>query len=222
MAGTITAAELYSRVLDLFYPPRCGGCDHRGSWFCDDCRSSIKPASDEPHSIMGVRALVCAGAFGGPLREAIHHLKYENDRPLARPLAGLIYGSLSDSVGWPRMQELQPAIVPVPLHKDRQRARGFNQAHLLALELSRCTKWQVDTSLSRHKSTRSQVGLSAQERGENVRDAFSWDGGEEPPSAVLLLDDVFTTGSTLGECVAIVRAAGAREIYVATVARARV
>lgn len=171
---------------------------------------------------MGVRALVCAGAFGGPLREAIHHLKYENDRPLAYPLAGLIYDSLQANIKWPRMQELQPAIVPVPLHKDRLRARGFNQAHLLALELSHLTAWPVDTSLSRHKSTRSQVGLSVEDRGENVRDAFSWDSDEEPPSAVLLLDDVFTTGSTLGECVAIMRAAGAREIYVATVARARV
>ncbi len=206
-------------VLDLIYPPRCGGCDHRGRWFCDECRLSIKPASDEPHSIMGVISLVCAGAFDGPLREAIHHLKYENDRPLARPLAELIYVALQGCARWPRMCDVKPAIVPVPLHKDRQRARGFNQAYLLGLELSRHTEWEVVTNLSRRKSTRSQVGLSAQERGENVRDAFSWDS-EQPPAAVLLLDDVFTTGSTLGECVATIRAAGTREIYVATVARA--
>lgn len=162
---------------------------------------------------------MCAGAFTGPLREAIHHLKYENDRPLARPLAGLVHDALQRSHAWPKMEAVKPALVPVPLHKDRQRARGFNQAYLLAVELASETAWQVDTSLYRRKSTRSQVGLTAEERGENVLDAFSWES-TEPPLAVLLLDDVFTTGSTLGECVATVRAAGAREIYVATVARA--
>lgn len=205
-------------MLDLFYPPRCGGCDRRGGWFCDDCRLSVAPARDDPHSIMGIKALVCGGAFDGPLREAIHHLKYENDRPLARPLAELVHDALQRSRAWPRMEAVKPVLVPVPLHKDRRRARGFNQSHLLAVELAKQTAWQVDTSLHRIKSTRSQVGLSAEERNENVLDAFSWES-QEPPAAVLLLDDVFTTGSTLGECVATVRAAGACEIYVATVAR---
>lgn len=220
MAGAVIKAELRNRVLDLFYPPRCGGCDRRGTWFCRECRLSIKPASGESHSIMDVRAVVSAGAFDGPLREAIHNLKYENDRPLARPLAELVYVALQGSARWPRMVDRQPAIVPVPLHIDRQRARGFNQAHLLALELSRYTGWAVDTSLSRRRNTRSQVGLSAAARGENVYDAFSWTG-EQPPSGVLLLDDVLTTGSTLKECAGAVRAAGGQEIYVATVARAR-
>lgn len=220
MVCALTGAEFYTWVLDLFYPPRCGGCDRRGTWFCQECRLSIQPASREPHSVLGALAIVSAGTFDGPLREAIHNLKYENDRPLARPLAELVYVALQGGARWPRMVDTQPAVVPVPLHRDRQRARGFNQAHLLALELSRYTGWPVDTSLSRRRNTRSQVGLSAEERGENVYDAFSWTS-EQPPAAVLLLDDVLTTGSTLKECAGAVRAAGGQEIYVATVARAR-
>jgi ComF family protein len=169
---------------------------------------------------MGVHGLVCAGEFDGRLREAIHNLKYENDTPVARPLAGIIYAALQHSPYWPDLQHLAPAIVPVPLHKERERSRGYNQSQLLATELAQRTGWTLRTNLKRVKYTRSQVDLNARERADNVRDAFAWAGDETYP-AVLLLDDVFTTGSTLGECVAVVRATGAKRIYIATVARAK-
>jgi ComF family protein len=169
---------------------------------------------------MGVHGLVCAGDFDGPLRQAIHNLKYENDTPLALPLSEIVHAALEHSPYWPDLQRLAPAIAPVPLHRERERARGYNQSYLLGLELARRTGWPLASNLKRLKQTRSQVGLDSQERAENVRDAFAWEGDAVYP-AVLLLDDVFTTGSTLGECVTVVRATGARRIYIATVARAR-
>ncbi len=220
MITSPTAAKAWNLIFDLLYPPRCGGCDRRGDWFCAGCRESIAPPKDERHSIMGVHGLVCAGEFDGPLRQAIHNLKYENDTPLARPLAEIVHAALEHSPYWADLQRLAPAIVPVPLHKEKERSRGYNQAHLLSIELARRTGWGVTGNLKRLKHTRSQVGLDAKERAENVRDAFAWEGDETYP-AVLLLDDVFTTGSTLGECVAVVRATGAKRIYIATVARAK-
>jgi ComF family protein len=169
---------------------------------------------------MGVHGLVCAGEFDGPLREAIHNLKYENDTPVARPLAGIVHAALAHSPYWPDLQRLAPAIVPVPLHKERERSRGYNQSHLLGLGLAERTGWTLRDNLKRVKHTSPQVDLNAQERADNVRDAFAWEGDETYP-AVLLVDDVFTTGSTLGECVVVVRATGAKRIYIATVARAR-
>jgi ComF family protein len=169
---------------------------------------------------MGVHGLVCAGDFDGHLRDAIHNLKYENDTPLAHPLAEIMHAALEHSPHWADLQRLTPTILPVPLHKEKQRARGYNQAHLLGRELARLTGWHLAANLKRVKHTRSQVGLDAHERADNVRNAFAWEGDETYP-AVLLVDDVFTTGSTLGECVAVVRTTGAKRIYIATVARAR-
>ena len=220
MIRNVYRSKAWNLVLDWLYPPRCGGCDRRGEWFCSTCRESIAPPKDEGHSIMGVHGLVCAGEFDGPLREAIHNLKYENDTPVARPLAGIVHAALAHSPYWPDLQRLAPAIVPVPLHKERERSRGYNQSHLLGLGLAERTGWTLRDNLKRVKHTSPQVDLNAQERADNVRDAFAWEGDETYP-AVLLVDDVFTTGSTLGECVVVVRATGAKRIYIATVARAR-
>ena len=220
MITASTGPKAWNFILDLLYPPRCGGCDRRGEWFCAGCRESVAPPKEVGHSIMGVHGLVCAGEFYGSLRQAIHNLKYENDTPLAAPLAEIARAALEHSRYWPDLQQLAPTIVPVPLHREKERSRGYNQAHLLGVELARRTGWSLASNLKRLKHTRSQVGLEAHERTENVRDAFAWEGNETYP-AVLLLDDVFTTGSTLGECVAVVRATGARRIYIATVARAK-
>lgn len=214
-----TTPKAWNFLLDLLYPPRCGGCDRRGEWFCAECLESIAPPQAHAHSIMGVRGLICAGEFDGSLQQAVHNLKYENDTPLARPLASIVRAALEHSAYWPDLQHLAPTILPVPLHKEKQRSRGYNQAHLLGIELARLTNWDLRANLKRVKHTRSQVGLTAQERTDNIRDAFAWEGEATYP-AVLLLDDVFTTGSTLGECVAVVRATGAKRIYIATVARA--
>ncbi|HEX8598049.1 MAG TPA: ComF family protein [Chloroflexia bacterium] len=220
MLATSTQSKAWSLILDLLYPPRCGGCDRRGDWFCSSCRESIAPPHEQGHSIMGVHGLVCAGDFDGSLRQAIHNLKYENDTPLAHPLAEIMHAALEHSPHWPDLQRLTPTILPVPLHKEKQRSRGYNQAHLLGRELARLTGWHMAANLKRMKHTRSQVGLDAHERAVNVRDAFAWEGDETYP-AVLLVDDVFTTGSTLSECVAVVRATGVKRIYIAAVARAK-
>jgi ComF family protein len=205
-------------LLDQIYPPRCGGCDLRGTLFCEECLSAIEAPGEGLRGVAGIDRTLSAGLFGGPLREAIHKLKYEGDRPLARPLARFIHFCL-ESEQRLVFAEGPAAIIPVPLHRDRERQRGYNQSRLLAGELVRLNGLTVAAGLVRTRPTRAQVGLDNEERRENVRGAFAWHG-EQVPRVVLLIDDVCTTGATLSECAACLREAGASIILAATVARA--
>lgn len=213
------ASAAWTLVLDAFYPPRCGGCERRGTWLCAECISLVNNAPARGEAVPGVAALVCAGAFMGPLREAVHKLKYECDRPLARPLAKLLSAALEQNGDWVDSEGETPVLVPVPLHPSRQRGRGYNQAELIARELSALTGWPVRGGLVRVRDTRSQVGLAPEARAENVRDAFEWREGK-PPVFAMLVDDVCTTGATLSECAYALTSAGARRVTAATVARA--
>jgi competence protein ComFC len=222
MRRNLQASQLFlgawDRLLDLLYPPRCGGCDRRGTLFCDACLLAIAVPLYDREGVEGMRLLISAGAFDGPLRTAIHNFKYESDTPLARPLALM----LSDVLARDENAELDgdpPALVPVPLHVERRKARGYNQSELLARELSKLTGWHVVQGLERIRETRSQVGLSAQERRQNMQDAFAW-RGDAVPQRVLLIDDVCTSGATLSECATALRAVGVEEVYAATVAKA--
>jgi ComF family protein len=154
--------------------------------------------------------------FDGTLREAIHHFKYSNLQDLATPL-GQLMGDY-----WKQSPLPAEIIVPVPLHTDRLRERGYNQAALLARELGRSSGLSVsESSLTRVRATRPQVDLSAQERKENVRDAFHCPGTELKGKRVVLIDDVFTTGATLEACSIALRQVGACSVWALTLARPR-
>jgi ComF family protein len=113
-------------------------------------------------------------------------------------------------------------IVPVPLHRERLRKRGFNQAALLAHELSKQINLAMDdTTLVRHRATAAQVGLDVQQRRINVRDAFRCTTNRLAGRHVLLTDDVCTTGSTLEACTAALHEGGADSVQALTLARAR-
>lgn len=157
------------------------------------------------------------GRLEDPLQSIIHQFKYGSHPSLARPLARLIHALWVQS-----FQDRAPdMIVPVPLHKARQRERGFNQAWLLARHLSRWTQVPLmDRVLVRFRSTAVQAGLSRGQRRRNIRGAFKVpDRAAVRKRAVLLVDDVFTTGATLNECARMLRKQGAHRVDVATVAR---
>ncbi|MGH2365338.1 MAG: ComF family protein [Chloroflexota bacterium] len=149
------------------------------------------------------------------LREAIHRLKYSGHRGLAVELAAWL------EVAAAAYMDQVEALVPVPLHPARQRARGYNQSALLARELGqRCHMPVEDELLARVVDTRDQVKLTRVERQRNVRGAFAC----ARPSAVagrslLLVDDVCTTGSTLLACAAALTAAGAGSVRAVVLAR---
>lgn len=157
------------------------------------------------------------GRLEDPLQSIIHQFKYGSHPSLARPLARLLHALWVQGF----QDRALAMIVPVPLHKARQKERGFNQAWLLARHLSRWTQIPLmDRVLIRYRSTEVQAGLSRGQRRRNIRGAFRVaDRAAVRKRAVLLVDDVFTTGATLNECARMLRKQGAHRVDVLTVAR---
>ncbi len=151
----------------------------------------------------------------GGVRKAVHRLKYHRDLALADILAAQMLPLVREQ-GW----EID-AVVAIPLGKQRLRERGYNQAALVAFPLALGLDVPfLRHALSRTRETRSQVGLSAEERRQNVAGAFKAAGERVQGKTVLLVDDVMTTGATLDAAAQALLAAGAARVYAATVARA--
>jgi len=216
---TARLAPAWELFLDLIYPPRCGGCDNRGTLLCPECRRTIRGPGESALAVPEIDLLVYAGAFEGPLRKAIHKFKYQSDTPLAKRLAGLLTGRITRHLATTWREGEPPTLVPVPLHAAKRRERGYNQAELLARHIAKETGLRMDLGLVRVKETRSQVGLSGREREANVDGAFEW-RHEKAPRTVILVDDVCTTGATLAECAAVLKLKGARSVCAVTVAKA--
>ncbi|MCX7608015.1 MAG: ComF family protein [Anaerolineales bacterium] len=146
---------------------------------------------------------------------ALHSLKYRRNLALGEAIARQMLPFVR-SLGW----KIDCA-VPVPLGKARLKERGYNQVALVALPIAVWMGWRyVPQALVRSRETRSQVGLSAAERRLNVQDAFEARQELVAAKTVLVMDDVVTTGSTLASCASALLKAGARSVYVLTIARA--
>jgi len=186
-------------------PPLCECCGREvgAGDRCQDC------ARERP-AINGIRAV---SRYEGAVREAIHHLKYNGQRALAEPLAELLQ---RPAAGVPPAD----AIVPLPLHPSRERARGYNQSALLARELGRRLDVPVLAAARRIRETRDQIGLNRRERQANVRGAFACSKPEAVAGKhLLLVDDVCTTGSTLLACAEPLLKAKAASVWGLVVAR---
>jgi ComF family protein len=205
---------------DWLFPPRCVACQARGAWLCAACLEQVEylpaPGPHYTDQIAPLRAARSAAWFEGPLRQAVHHFKYEGLRVLAGVLGDILYA------GWSTRPWPAQVIVPVPLHGSRLRQRGYNQSALLSQELSVRTALPVVSAvLKRITPTRPQVGLSARERSDNVRDAFRCANPQLAGARVLLIDDVWTTGATMRACGQALLAGGAEAVWGLTLAHAR-
>jgi len=214
-------------------PPFCCRC---GDSLANRWRPASVPATPDRESqatLVAADSLLCkrcrrtpagpvavaraAGEYAGALRQLLHALKYEGRESLAPPLAALMRERA------PEVFEGASVVVPVPLHWQRRWQRGFNQAEALAAGLG----VPVCRALVRRRSTRAQFGLPAARRHRNVRGAFrpAWRGARRARSLlkgaiVVLVDDVATTGATLGACAEVLKGMGAREVRAITAARA--
>jgi competence protein ComFC len=220
-------------MLDWLYPPVCAGCATAGQRWCSTCQSKtlevgkkVCQQCGEPSSNVG-KCLLCRQAppaftavrswavYGGPIRHALHGLKYRQNISLGDSLSIhliKLYNQLNWNVDF---------IVPVPLSSKRKRSRGYNQSALLARPLSLATGIPYKASLlGRVRDTESQVGLSEKERLQNVRGAFSAQSKLVRGKTILVIDDITTTGATIQNCAAALVEAGAVQVYGLTVARA--
>jgi ComF family protein len=223
MPSALTLLTLRSAVdglVSILLAPACAACRRpldeptRGA-VCASCWSAIVPitplgSSGFPPSITLATAV---GPYEGALKEIVHALKYDPRPTIARHLAARMRDAGSCVLAG------ADAAVAVPLHRSRERARGFNQASALAAHLG----LPVIDALRRARKTASQADLPAAKRHANVDGAFAL---AVPPAqiddrVIVLVDDVSTTGATLNACAAPLLAAGAREVRALTAARAR-
>lgn len=214
----------------------CPHCDSRIEWMgsplCTQCGRSF--ASDqgvdhvcgacrnENYAFQGARAV---GRYGGALRAVIQHYKYRGCEPLAKPLGQLLW----DACWRYGLMDDVDAIVPVPLHRQRLRNRGFNQADLLLRQWPRLAASQgvpfdgrqiLSNALVRRRRTAPQAGLDRNARQANLRRAFALGTENVGGRRILLVDDVFTTGATVHACAQVLRRGGAASVKVLTLARA--
>ena len=163
------------------------------------------------------------GSYDGGLRELIHLLKYNGVRPAAGVLGRMLGETLSAVA--PSLAQPVVLLVPVPLYRGKRRQRGFNQTELIAQAALRAPisreRFQLASNiLVRVRDTRSQIGLTSHQRRENLRGAFAVTRPRQVAGReVVLVDDVYTTGTTASECARVLRRAGASRVWVATVAR---
>jgi ComF family protein len=232
-------------LLDILFPPRCHfckafipnasdlhlcaacleDCSLISSPLCTVCGIPFQTEVGEDHTCGGCisqlprfTAARSATLFDGPVRELIHRFKYNGRVQHCRPLALLTARQIG-----PFVQSASPdLIIPVPLHVKRLRQRGFNQAVLLGRVLAH--EWRLPFSLGnlrRIRWTEPQINLSAAERVANVRGAFSVrDPALLRDKRIILVDDVYTTGSTVAECARVLFKADAAAVCVVTIARA--
>jgi ComF family protein len=166
---------------------------------------------------------VAYGSYDSELRELIHFLKFNGVRPAANVLGRMLAETFENLE--PNLPTGTVVVIPVPLFKGKRHERGFNQAELIVRSALRAYpkrgRFQLASDiLLRTRKTHSQIGLTSHQRRENLRGAFavaqpSRISGHE----VVLVDDVFTTGTTATECARVLRRAGASKVWVATVAR---
>jgi ComF family protein len=232
LSRTLRAAG--GALLEIAVPRRCGLCGRFDTFLCDGCRATLLPA-EPPRcpTCWGVpdargRCRFCASVLVQPLdgargtyrledgaRRLVHAVKYDGLFALAEPMADLMTDTL-------RSWGIAPDVIaPVPLHPSRQRQRGFNQAALLARRVGANVGLPVETKLLRRvRRTTPQVRTAgADERQRNVAGAFTAPPGAASGAAVLLIDDVTTTGTTLRACADALRTAGCRRVYALTFAR---
>ena len=241
------ASQAYDSVLALVYPQACAVCGDSvesrhdgvvcaGCWIgtrlfteddtvCWKCgapsrgsvahenRKDVRCGHCDDHQFTFARA---CGSYAGGLRASVLALKREPhvSRRLAEVMCTTQKRSPIDDAD---------VIVPVPLHADRERARGFNQAAVLAHELARVSHLPIDEhSVVRAVHTeRHRAGMDARARRESVAGAFLVRHPKLMSGRrVLLVDDVFTTGATVSTCAASLKEAGATDVYVLTIARA--
>lgn len=225
---------MYGRLLDLVLPPRCVVCGKVETWLCASCADalpfSVRPtcsrcgdAWDGPGlcprcrtAPLHVNPIISAYVFQGPVRDAIHALKYRGGRQVVGPLSCRMATFWRDN-GFPT-----DLLIPVPLHPERELQRGYNQSALLATALALQVEVPADvTILYRTRATASQTHLDKQSRWDNVHDAFACSSTYDLTGLrVTLLDDVATTGATLDACAVALLAQGARSVGAFTLAHA--
>jgi len=221
-------------VIDLIFPIRCVSCRREGEWFCSSCAAKVSLSQKQfcpvcwnfnlggkvcencktKTPLAGLR-VAASYAENPTLASAVKTLKYKFSKPLARNLAGILTRAITQ-----KDYAEERIITAIPLHAKRLRYRGFNQAELLAREVSQNLQLPYEDLLIRNRNTLQQAKLSREKRLQNLRDAFSLASSINLQNkTVILVDDIASTATTLSEAAKVLRAAGAKEVWGLVIAR---
>ncbi|SEP62412.1 comF family protein [Lachnospiraceae bacterium NE2001] len=234
----ILTGETGEKFLDLLFPPRCALCDDvipaGGGHICSDCRKKLIPIKEPTcykcgKEVNSVETEYCKDCekrkrsyvrgfpvfkYAPPLTDSLMAFKYAGKKEYAAFFADAIYERFSAEF----LRLLPDAIVPVPINKHKLITRGYNQAELIAKLLGKRMNIQVRSDIiDRASDTKAQKELSPEERDRNLRNAFSV-SLQVDIEVVLLVDDIYTTGSTIEACTRALHEAGVKSVYYTSVA----
>ena len=235
------ASEVF---LDTIFPKHCLGCDIEGAFICALCVKNLKrrvdtercPACGKEAYLTGKYAngTLCASCrkslgldgiiwsfdYRGKLApRVIQAVKYYGIKELIEPLTAILYDSYLSIPFALRPEEIADKtdfvkLIPIPLHKRRSRARGFNQAELIAEELSRLSSWKLEKNiLKRARYTETQTELGREERILNMEGAFELLSPPDKEATYILIDDIITTGATIGSAAKLLKKNGAKVVW---------
>lgn len=225
--------KLKNFIIDIFFPPKCAHCGKVGFSICPGCLEEIQlnivqvcpgcnkisasgkycPRCRPKNHLL---AVTTCGIFRDPvLKDAIHDFKYNGIYSLAPTLSEIIIKKiLKEKIKF-------DVITFVPIAKNRERKRGYNQSELLTKEVAKKFEKPLFDKFLKVKYTKPQVGLSGKARRENLKNSFYINQKYKDVfgKKVLLIDDVCTTGSTLNECARVLKKSGAKTIWAVVLAR---
>jgi ComF family protein len=242
--GRINNIQKYGErfILDVIFPKKCIGCGVEGYLLCEECFSTIKYCKQKVcircgketadgmlckqcSRLLGIKNIIAAGDYNDKLwKDSIKYLKYHFLKDLACDLAELIKiyiekETFSDSEIKKTLLSEKTFLAATPLHKKREKWRGFNQSEEIAKKLSFEYRLPLLPGLVKTANKKPQAKLSGQERKENLKNCFIWKGKDLSGCNIILIDDVVTTGTTMAECASVLKAAGAKNIFGLAAAR---
>lgn len=219
--------------LDLLFPKHCVSCKKLGTYLCKNCYSKIEFIQNPVCPICQRQAfegkthpgcagryrldgLIVACRYSGPAKMAIIKVKYKWIWDVEKVFVDLLSVRF-----WKFDVPGDIILVPVPLHAKRKSWRGFNQSEILAKSLAKKFRVHFSNLLVRTRETKTQVGLRREARKENVKDSFAINPAlhsELKDKNIVLVDDVFTSGATMGECCKVLKKNGAKNVWALAVA----
>jgi len=221
--------KLKKILLDIFFPRRCVECNREGEYICNKCSLFIT------ESLNNINGLTSVWDYDGVIRKALKEVKYRYTKDILNELIERAFKIILNDQN--RFNGLltflineKPVVTYVPMYKKKERARGFNQSEIIAQKIGKIFNLEVVELLRKTRETQSQTKLNREEREENVRKSFAEARpfpSQAPPQGtglsrrrnVLLVDDIFTTGATMGECQKILKEMGVEKIRCFTLAR---
>lgn len=231
-------------ILDIIFPIRCIGCNQEDNFICSDCFNKIEICKKQkcPKCLTDsedgsfcskckisskMKGIIVSASYENKiLQKAIHNLKYKFIKDLSADLAKLLAASLKTWMKYNGKDINNIILIPVPLHKKREKSRGFNQSELLADNLMRRIKLPINKNLIFRKScTASQANLDHWQRRKNIKNAFQINKNSKnillTGKIIIIIDDVCTTSSTLEECAKILDKFNPKEIWGLVLARGK-